>query len=183
MQPVSGNRIYAVIGVATSLTRGHINFGFMHNEGDPEPVPEVGAGSIVVALSDEVLAGDTPDEFLAKKKAVLSGGAFSSWADRAAAPSLALLNGVSPSDDGVTIATINISGGPASSTFLVGGLYTGMKTDLTDNAGVLDGSGAGTFRVKALGGGGSAAMLKVLPDGHQDFLEGSLEVPIEKTSF
>ena len=183
MPPISGNRIYALIEVSTSHIKGHVNFGFLYNEGDPEPVPEVGAGFIVEPLSDEVLAGDTPDEFLAKKKAVLSGGAFSSWVDRASAPTLTLLNGVSPSDDGVTIATLNISGGPVSSPFKVGGLYPGMKTDLTGDAGTLDGSGAGTFRIQALGGGDATALLKVLPDGHQDFIEGSLEVPIEKTSF
>ena len=38
---------------------------------------------------------------------VIVGGVFDSWTDRAAAPTLALDGGTSPSDDGITIATVN----------------------------------------------------------------------------
>jgi len=181
---ISGNKLYVLVNQENGTIGGHLNFGFGYDpETDEEPVPECStANHELVPISEEDLGELTIEEFVASKKPVLVGGVFSSWTSRASAPSLALQGGIAPNDEGTLIATVNITGGPPSSTYVLG-VPGPLKTDLTDNKDTLDTNGEGSFRIKALGGGGSTVTLTISPDGPQDFAEGSLEVTITKVSF
>lgn len=185
MAQVTGNKQYVVVDLVNKIVAGSSNFGFGYDdETETEPDPQFDMEDHeLVFVSDETLGGLSLEEFTASKMPVIVDGAFSSWSARAAAPVMALLNDVEPTDDGSVVPTVGITGGPASSDFQVVLAAPHVKTDLTDNLGTFDENGAGSFRIKASGGGGSSVLFRLQPYGHQDFIEVSLEVAIVKTSF
>ena len=182
LQSQSEITFHAIVDLSTSLTRGFFRVGYgcpYYSDGDVE-MPSAGMeGMTAVELLPETLRGLSAGEFLAIKKAIVVDGSFDSWGSRDPAPTMALLNDIPPKSDGSVVATVNITAGPANSPFKITGLPAALATNLTDDAGVLDGSGAGSFTLTASGGGGDTHPLVIEPDGHQDFINGAIEVTIE----
>jgi hypothetical protein len=182
---ISGQKQYAIIDMVNKITKGRLSFGFGYEDtSESEPTPENNMIDCeLIPLTETTLGELTVDEFINSKKPIIIDGSFSSWEDKEIAPTLSLLNSVSPNDCGTLMATIIISEGLASTKFKVSFAESHIKTNLTDNAGILDDNGEGSFRIQASGGGGTPARFSIYPDGHQDFIEAHIEIIIDKTSF
>jgi hypothetical protein len=87
------------------------------NDSTPTIPAAPAAGFEAVEVSDETLAGLTYEQFMNQKKAIIVDGAFDSWGDKAAAPSLAV--DVNPKADASNTPYLGIQGGVAGATLKV----------------------------------------------------------------
>ena len=175
MAVVTGMKLYAIINKADSLLGGFIDFPFTYEPPDPEPTPSFSDPDIIFEyVSDATLGGLTIQEFIAKKKPVIVGGAFDSWADRSVAPTFDISE--NPKDDGSNSPTITLSGAPANAKFRIS-FSRAVSTDLSGLKGTFDGSGEATFKIKVIGQGDLT--LNVEARANSEFEDGSYAITVD----
>lgn len=143
--------------------------------------PEAGSSEdlLVKEVSAEDLGELTLGEFFSTKKAVLSGEEFSYWVDKHSG--LVCSISAMPKNDGSNTPYISMLDGLANSPF-----KTTSSSGIVLNsqaAGVLDGTGNGSFRIKITDGSITQGSVIVMPDGHQDFVPVVFGFDVEAGDF
>ena len=176
MTIIQGFKDYAVVTLDSGVI-GHFHFGFSHREEDPEPEPVPQEGVENCLLTEELLGGLTPTEFIERKKPVITGSppAVSQWIYRTGAPEITLSE--DPYDDGSNVPVVTLTGDPALANigFLVMASRP-ISMSLANGEGVFDAQGDTTFKIKVIGSGPIG--LSIHPRGTSEFMVATTDVNV-----
>jgi len=172
---ITGMKLYGVINKTNSLFGGFMQYQYTYEPPDPEPTPGFADPDIIfVHITDVELGSLTPKQFMEQKQAILVGGAFDHWEDRAAIPDFAISE--NPKGDGSNTAIVTLSNAPSKVKYEI----TFSRPVTTSGAGIngtFDVSGETSFKL-IVHGQGPLTMTLAARDG-SSFREAEYDITVD----